>query len=251
MPPQPPTALAATYTTNPLNRNQNQISVSWTASVTAGVVSYNVYRNGCLLGNVLASAAPVFVDSGTGGDIPFFTYYMTAVDATPTESIPSVSICNFTQRANQFIDALRSSLKDNPTDPRVQRWTDDDLWLALNMGLSRVNSIPMNTYFNFDTAPKDLFNYILVAARIAALRSQTSLEVAKEFTMSAGGGMSVNMNRTSPYVALTNAEDASFAAEIKSIKLNFTMRTVHGEGILTSTLPFKIRTFSPQQYRVR
>ena len=248
--PAPPTALLATYTTDPLNRNYNRISLSWTASIDTPA-SYNIYRNGgCPIGNVLSTSPLTFVDKMSGGDVPYFTYYATSVDSHGVEGPVSASICNFSQRANQFITDLRRSLKDSPADPRVQRWTDDDLWLALNQGLSRVNSIPMNTGFNFDTAPPDLFNYIIVASRIAALRSQASLEVAKEFTMGIGGA-SINLNRTAPYVSLINNEDAAFASEIKSIKLNFTMRSVHGEGILAPEFSAKIRTFAPRQYRIR
>lgn len=250
--PAPPTALAATYTTNPLNRNQSIISVTWTPPTgMPDVSSFNVYRNDVLLGNVPASASPlVYVDTATGGDVQLFTYYATSVDVTGVESAVSASICNFSQTANQFISELRSSLKDRPSDPRVQRWTDDDLWLALRQGMSRVNAIPVGTNFNFDSAPQNLFNYIIVASRIAALRSQASLEAAKEFSMGVGGA-TININRSSVYNSLVNGEDSSFAAEIKAIKLAMVMTLVHGEGILTSTMPFKIRTFSPRQYRVR
>ena len=249
--PVPPTGLVATYTTDPLNRNTNLIKLTWVAPTLApDVLNFNVYRNGAIIATVPNVAPLAYLDNTTGANVTFFTYYATSVDALGNESPVSVSICNFSQTANNYIDTLRRSLKDNPADPRVQRWTDDDLWLAIQQGLSRVNAIPMNTSFNLDTAPADLFNYIIVASRIAALRSQSSLEVAKEFSMGVGGA-TINMNRSSAYNSLVNAEDAAFASEIKSIKLNFTMRTVHGEGILTSTMPFKIRTFSPRQYRVR
>lgn len=249
--PTPPTNLAAIYTTSGADRNRNLIKLTWTAPVSMpDVASYNVYRNGVLLANVANTAPLVYLDEGTGGDVEFFTYFLTSVDVSGNESDPSVSICNFSQRANQFITELRRSLKDNPPDPRVQRWSDDDLWLALRMGMSRVNSIPMNTNFNFDTMPEDLFNYVIVASRIAALRMQSSLEAAKEFSMNVGGA-SMTLNRSAIYNSLISAEDSSFATEIKSIKLNFTMRTVHGEGFAQSSMSFKIRTYAPRQYRIR
>lgn len=249
--PTPPTNLAAIYTTDGGNRNQNLIKLTWTAPVLMpDVVSYNIYRNDSLLATVPNTAPLVYLDSGTGGDVEFFTYFMTSIDVGGNESAVSLSICNFSQKANQFVDQLRRSLKDNPPDPRVRRWDDDDLWLALRMGISRVNSIPMNTAFNFDTMPEDLYNYVIVAARLAALRMQSSVEAAKEFSMNISGA-SVSISRAGIYNNLISTEDASFASEIKSIKLNFTMRTVHGEGIVTSPLPFRIRTFAPRQYRVR
>lgn len=249
--PTPPTGLAATYTTAGGDRNRNQIKLTWVAPVDMpDVVSYNVYRNDSKIANVPNVAPLVYLDNGTGGEVEFFTYFMTSVDVTGAESTVSESICNFSQKTNQFIDHLRRSLKDSPADPRVRRWDDDDLWLALRQGISRVNSIPMNTAFNFDTMPEDLFNYVIVAARLTALRQQASLEAAKEFSMGVGGA-SININRSGVYGSLVSQEEAAFATEIKSIKLNFTMRTVHGEGLLTNTLPFRIRTFSPRQFRVR
>lgn len=247
--PLPPTALAATYTTNPLNRNHNLIKLTWTpAPAQPAVTKFNIYRNGAKLADVDAPVAE-YSDNGSGGDNSFFTYYVSAVDPGG-EGPLSESICNFSQMANRYIDELRRSLKDSPPDPRVQRWTDDDLWLALRMAISRINAIPMNTNFDFDTAPPDFFNYIIVGARIAALRSQSSLEAAKEFSMGVGG-TSINLNRGGVYNTLVQSEDTAFTSEIKSIKLNMTMRTVYGEGILTSPLPFRIRTFSPRQFRVR
>jgi len=248
--PLPPTGLAAIYTTDPLDRNGNRIKLSWTpAPNQPDVALFRIYRNGCAIGTVPVGTTE-FIDPDTGGDVSFFTYYVSAIDVTLIEGPLSESICNFTQTANRFIDELRRSLKDSPPDPRVQRWTDDDLWLALRMAISRINAIPMNTNFNFDTLPPDLFAYVIVAARIAALRSQASLEAAKEFSMGVGG-TSININRSGVYNTLLSSEEQAFATEIKSIKLNFTMRTVHGEGILTSPLPFRIRTFAPRQFRVR
>lgn len=249
--PLPPTNIVATYTTSPSDRNKNLIKLTWTAPVNMpDVVSYNIYRNDSFIASVPNKAPLVYLDSGTGGDTEFFTYFMTSVDAIGTEGGVSLSICNFSQRTNQYLDHLRRSLKDNPVDPRVRRWDDDDLWMFLRMGLSRVNSIPMNTSFNFDTLPEDLFNYVIVAARLAGLRQQASVEAAKEFSMGIGGA-TININRSGVYNTLISSEETAFAAEIKSIKLNFTMRTVHGEGLLSSTLPFRIRTFAPRQYRVR
>lgn len=249
--PTPPTDLAAVYTTAGGDKNRNLIKLTWVAPLLMpDVVSYNIYRNDSLIATVPNTAPLVYLDNGTGGESKYFTYYMTSINVTETESSVSVPICNFSQKANQFVDELRRSLKDSPPDPRVRRWDDDELWLAIRMGLSRVNSIPMNTNFNLDSMPEDLYSYVIVAARLAALRQQASLEAAKEMTMGIGGA-SLSINRAGVYGTLIATEETSFAAEIKSIKLNFTMRTVHGEGLLSATMPFKIRTYAPRQYRVR
>jgi hypothetical protein len=250
--PLPPTAMVASYSTNPQDKNKHLIRLTWTPALNQpDVASYNIYRNGAKLANVPVTASPLeYLDINSGGDVDFFTYYMTAVDVLGNEGSVSDSICNFSQKVNRFIDYLRRSLKDNPPDPRVQRWSDDDLWLALKMALSRVNAIPMLTAFNFDTAPDDLFNYILVAARIAAVRSQQTLEAAKEFNMGVGG-TSISISRTAIYGGMISAEEQAWQKEIENIKRWFTMRTVFGEGIVTSPLPFRIRTFAPRQFRVR
>ena len=249
--PLPPIDLVATYTTDPLNRNTRLVKITWSApSPATGIVSYNVYCNDAQIGSVLATAPLAFEDPSKSGDVDYFTYYLTSVDATPTESVPSASITNMSPTVEQYINFLRESLKDNPPDPRVRRWTDFDLLLALKMSLSRVNAIPLTTSFTLDSAPPDFFNYILVGARLAALRSQGALEAAKEFNLGAGG-TTISINRTMLYNSMVSSEESAFTTEITNIKRYCTMRFVSGEGILTSPLPFRLRTYSPRQYRVR
>lgn len=251
----PPTALQAVYTSNPLDRNKHRIKLTWSAvAAIPEIVLYEVWRNEHRIGCVRACERLEFCDDSVGGGVEFFpdyyTYFVTSMDRSGRCSAPSESICNFSPQAERYIVNLRALLKDNPPDPRVRRWSDDDLWLAISMGLSRVNAIPMVTDFNLETAPKDFFNYILVAARLAALRSQAALEAAKEFNLGAGG-TTISINRTMLYNNMVQAEESAFATELKSIKLYCTMRFVHGEGILTSPLSFRIRTYAPRQYRIR
>jgi len=251
--PIPPTNLIATYTTDASNRNTRLIKLEWTApALMPDVVSYNVYRNGEKVANVPipTSGTPVYFDAVSGGEVDYFTYYVTAVDVTGTESLVSTSITNFSQKLERYIYTLREDLKDNPPDPRVQRWSDCQLLLSLKRAISRVNAIPMTTTFNFDTLPEDLYNYVLVAARLAALRSQASVEAAKEFSMGVGG-VSININRSGIYNTLISSEESAWQKEMENIKRYFTMRTVFGEGLVSSPLPFRIRTYSGRQYRIR
>ena len=117
--PLPPTALAATYTTDPANRNQRLIRLTWAAPVGfPDIVGYNVYRNGALVGNVLATEPLVYLDDGRGGDVDFFTYFLTSVDPSQNESAASASITNFSQTLERYIFMLRESLKDNPAEAK-------------------------------------------------------------------------------------------------------------------------------------
>lgn len=80
---QPPTGLAVSQTTNNFGVfTEYQNSVTWVASVSSDTVSYNIYRDGVLIGNV---SGLVFVDHNrVPGDE--HTYGVASLDAYGSES---------------------------------------------------------------------------------------------------------------------------------------------------------------------
>ena len=70
-------------------RGQNhkyRVLLTWTASTSAGVTGYNVYRNGAVIG----SAATITFTDKTVQRHQTYTYDVTATDGTPAdESAPS------------------------------------------------------------------------------------------------------------------------------------------------------------------
>jgi fibronectin type 3 domain-containing protein len=86
-PPQPPTSLAVT------NVTASQVTLTWTASTTASVVSYNVYRSTTSgsgyvqIGSVNAVAAS-FTDMTVASAATYF-YVLTAVGPGNVESVKS------------------------------------------------------------------------------------------------------------------------------------------------------------------
>lgn len=82
--PHPPTNLAAKKLVNRfLNRIELINRLSWTASTTKSVVSYNIYRDGKLIGNVAATSFTDLVQAGVT-----YLYAVTAVGADKIESLP-------------------------------------------------------------------------------------------------------------------------------------------------------------------
>ena len=247
--PAAPTALQATYTVQTRNANQRAVRISWTApAATPDLAAVQVWRNDVLVAEVAAGITQ-YVDQD-GGDADFATYYLVSQDVLGNLGPISDLITNFTLRANTLVDTMRRSLKDDPPDPRVRRWTDDDLLLYLNQALSDVNVTPLQTTFTLQTLPQNLFNLLVTGARIFALESQAGVEAAKEFNMGVGG-ISMNIDRSPKYQALAANEKQSYEKQRDKVKLNFLMSRVHGEGIISSPLAFKIRTFAPRQFRIR
>jgi hypothetical protein len=248
--PPVPGTLVAIYTCLPNKTNTKAVKLTWTAPANApDVVSYAIYRNDVQVDEVLAPTTEYYDVIGSG-DLNYATYYVVAKDSLGQEGALTEGITNFTLTVNTYIDTLRRSLKDNPLDPRVRRWTDEDLLLYLTQALSDLNVTPVQTSFTLETLPKNMFNLLLTGARIAAHDSQSGLEIAKEFNMGVGG-LSMTIDRSAKYVSLSTAERTAYDKQRDRVKLNMVMSMVHGEGILSSDLPFKIRTFAPRQYRVR
>ena len=253
--PLPPTAVTATYSVDPRNANTKAINLAWVAPANSpDLMLYQIWRNDVKIAEVLSSET-TYRDESPSADADYASYFIVSMDIFESVSDPSEIITNLSLRANTLVDQLRRTLKDSPPDPRVRRWTDCELLLYLDMALSDINATPLRTNFSLDTLPvrpqaPDLSNLLLVGARIAAHDSQAGLEVSKEFNMGAGG-ITMSIDRSQKYIALSSAERAAYEKQRDKIKLNFLMSTVAGEGVLNSSLPFKIRTYAPRQYRVR
>ena len=253
--PLPPTALSASYTAQPRNANVKAVSLSWTApAASPDVDAYEIWRNDEKLAEVPASETS-YLDDGPSGDVDYASYFVVSRDIYGAVSTPSDIITNLSLRANTLVDTLRTTLKDNPVDPRARRWTDCELLLYLNIALSDINATPLRTNFSLDTLPvrprvPDMFTLLIMGARIAAHDSQSGLEISKEFNMGAGG-VTMSIDRSQKYMSLSAAERTAYEKQRDKIKLNFTMSMVSGEGVLSSSLPFRIRTYAPRQYRVR
>lgn len=91
-PPLPPTNLRGKEIENKfLTETDHIIQLKWNASPTAGVVSYNVFRNGKLIGNVKATDPLVFNDHDRNPK-KSYEYAVRAVAANGTQSAPVVII---------------------------------------------------------------------------------------------------------------------------------------------------------------
>ena len=250
----PPTGLAGNYQNKASNVNTLQTKLTWVAPTGSDPFDkYYIYKNDLKIADV-DDAVLVYYDEDMAKSVNYATYYVTTwKDALPSpiESIPSDYLSNFSLAFEDLITRLRNSyLMDNPTDSRMKRWTDEQLLEYLNIGLDDVNTEPPMTNYNYETIPQPWRSLILMRAKFEALTSRASIEVAKEFNFGFGG-VSVTIDRSGKYLAVGQQEWNAYNDRLHKAKLAHVMSFVSPQVLLTSDLPFKIRTFAPRQYRVR
>ena len=249
----PPTGLVGTYQNKSSNANTLQVKLVWTAPVVSDAFDkYYIYRNDVKLGEV-ESTVLVYYDEEMAKAYNYVTYYVTTADTTVdpiVESIPSEMLSNYSLGFEDLITRLRRLLMDFPNDPRMKRWTDEDLLEYLNLAIDDVNTSPPISYYSYDTMPSPWRSLILIRAKFEAHTSRAGLEVAKEFGFGFGG-VSLNIERSGKYLSVSDKEWQAYNERLTKAKLASVMQTCAPMGILSSDLPFKIRTYAPRQVRIR
>lgn len=250
--PIPPTNLTATYINKSKNANVLGVKLVWTDS-SLDIDSYKIYRNEILLTTV-AYTEKEYIDYDINGGVDYVSYYIVSVDIYGTESEPSNIVSNYSTAFMDLMERLRKMLADNPADVRMKRWTDEDLITFLDISLDDLNAEPPMTHYSYE----DLLNaridswrsLILTRAKIEALTSRASVEIAKEFSYSFGG-VNLNVQRGSKYQGLAQMMMTSYQDQLKRRKLAHLMSLITPTGIMSNPLPFKVRVYAPRQYRVR
>jgi hypothetical protein len=250
----PPTDLAGAYQNKPSDNNILQIKLTWVAPTGSDAFDkYFIYRNDVKIAEV-DDAVLTYLDETPMSTVNYVTYYVTSwKDATtPIESVPSVYATNYSLAYEDLIARLRKLLMDEPNDPRMKRWTDDLLLECLNIAIGDVNTEPPRSAYTFETLPSGWQSLVLTRAKFEAWTDRAGLEVAKEFSFG-WGGVSVTIDRSGKYLAVSAQAWTAYNERLHKAKLASVMFTVGGQpgGIVTSDLPFKIRTYAPRQYRVR
>ena len=249
----PPTDLEGTYQNKSSNANILQVKLEWTAPVGGDIFDkYYIYRNDEKVGEV-ASTVTEYDDENMAESNNYATYYVTTADTTVdpvVESEPSEMLSNYSLAFEDLITRLRRLLMDYPNDPRMKRWTDEDLLEYLNIAMDDVNTSPPISYYSYATMPSPWRSLVLTRAKFEAYTSRAGLEVAKEFNFGFGG-VSLAIDRSGKYLSVSQQEWTAYNERLTKAKLASVMQTNPPLGILSSDLPFKIRTYAPRQYRVR
>jgi len=249
----PPTSLAGTYQNKTSNNNILQVKLVWVAPTGSDSFDkYYIYRNDEKLGEV-EDTVLVYYDEDMAKAYNYVTYYITTADTTVdpiVESVPSVMLSNYSIGFEDLITRLRRLLMDYPNDPRMKRWTDEDLLEYLNIAIDDVNTSPPISYYSYETMPSPWRGLILTRAKFEAYISRGGLEVAKEFGFGFGG-VTLNIDRSGKYLSVSDKEWQAYNERLTKAKLASVMQTCSPMGILSSDLPFKIRTYAPRMYRVR
>ncbi len=255
MPILPPTGMTGTYQNKSSNANVLQVKLVWTAPVGSDTFDkYYIYRNDEKLAEVESSVL-LYYDENMAKAYNYVTYYLTSVNTLVdpiVESAPSNMLTNYSLGFEDLITRLRRLLMDYPNDPRMKRWTDEDLLEYLNIALDDINTSPPITYYSYDGLPSPWKSLVLIRAKFEAYMSRAGLEVAKEFNFGFGG-VSLAIDRSGKYLAVSQQEWNAYNERLMKAKLAHVMVTVGGRpgGILSADLPFRIRTYAPRQYRVR
>ena len=249
----PPSGLTGTYQNKTTNACVFQVKLVWVEPTAGGDAfdKYYIYRNDVLIGQVDVPTLEFYDEQVITCD--YATYYVTAVDSTVdpvVASVPSNMITNFSLGFEELIERLRRLLMDYPNDPRMKRWTDEDLLEYITIAVDDINTTPPNTGYNLATMPRGWKSMILLRARFEAYISRSGLEVAKEFNFGFGG-VSLAIDRSGKYLSISDKAWAAYNDRVTKAKLANIMGTVSPLGILSADLSFRIRTYAPRQYRVR
>jgi len=252
MPLLPPTDLVGTYQNKPTNKNLVEVKLTWVAPIGSDPFDkYNIYRNDVKIADV-DNTTLEYIDTDLSATVNYVTYYLTTwKDGTPaTESDYSVYLSNYSTAFTVLIERLRRLLMDYPVDPRMIRWTDEDLIEYLNIAIGDINATPPQSCYTLASFPCGWDSLILTRAKFEAWLSRAGLEAAKEFGFSYGG-VSLTIDRSGKYGSISQQAWASYNERLTKAKLGSLMSSIAPMGIVSSDLPFKIRTYAPRQYRVR
>lgn len=249
----PPKNLVGVYQNKPTNACILQVKLTWEAPDTGGddYDKFYIYRNDVKIGDVEKTIFEYFDESIISCD--YSTYWVASVDTTvepKLTSVPSNIITNYSLGFEELLTRLRRLLMDSPTDPRMQRWTDEDLIEYINISIGDINATPPNSNYNLTNIPSGWTSLILTRARFEAWLSRSGLEVAKEFNFGFGG-VSLQIDRSQKYLSISDKAWQAYNERLTKAKLANLMGTISPLGILSADLSFRIRTYAPRQYRVR
>lgn len=258
--PLPPINLDAQYSAQPNTVTQNSnvtgIKLTWQINLfSPDTVAYKVYKNDvCITGTAITDL--FHTDTNDDGET-YVSYSVTAIDAEGNESARSEIISNYSAVIDRLISDLRAVLRDNwltstnPPQPDYckRKYSDAELLIQLRRALNDINVTPVQTTYTFEQANNEWYDLLLTGGQIYASISQGLLEVGKEFSYS-DNGKSITINRSASYKSFADSLLTNYVKQRDRVKLNQIMK-FSGAGIVSSPIAFKIRTYSPRQWRVR
>jgi len=233
-------SLTVTYVDLP--GDQKAVQLTW--FLMAGAVSYNIYRNGaCISG--LPIVANTYTDT-LSSQFKYLYYQVAGLDGAGTEIGRTPIVINVDANTEYLCGELRRLLKD----PHKRRWSDEELITYLDQGMWMMNGFPPFTAYPLEVMPDSWRGLVLLGAQSAAYMAQAGYEIAKEFTYS-DMSLSIGIERSQKYNALASATMQSFSTGGTAMKKAWLLMVTGPAALLTNPLAFKIRTFSPMQWRIR
>lgn len=181
------------------------------------------------------------------------TYPVLSINAR-TERFVVVNPGTSTFVADALVNNLRILLKDNHPDYRKQRWTDTELQVFIENALWDINvTPPAITYFfldNYYNNVPDWKSLIMTGAQVFALIAQGTFEIGKEFSYG-DNGISITIDRSGKYQGLANMILTNYETKKTLVKKQYFMKTISPQVINSGELEQRLRTYAPQQFRIR
>lgn len=164
------------------------------------------------------------------------------------DGIQYESLCvePITQKGMCFKDRcaamLRAALKD--TDPQCWAFTEDEIDMYLEIGLSNFNQTPMFTGYTWGTLESRWLSLIVLGGQISALYAQGLIEAGREFTIT-DNGISFNPPQLSGYMQTIASQLIGFyTTQLQAVKGNMKPSP---EGVGT----FRVLAIHPAFMRIR
>jgi hypothetical protein len=218
------------------------IRLTWFSIV--GAVKYDVYRNDVKI-TPTPTIALTYDDTGEAY-VKYLYYYVEGLDSNNVVVGQSDTIVNIEARTEDMMNRLRRILKD----PNKRRWQDEELITYLDQGAWMLNAMPPYTSYGLEQVPFAWEGLVLMGAQACAYLAQAGFEVAKEFSYS-DMGLSITIERSMKYNTLGGAIMNTFATQGASLKKSWLHVATGPAALIREPMPFKIRTYSPYQWRIR
>ncbi len=146
---------------------------------------------------------------------------------------------------------LRFKIKDISAIKNFWRWQDEELRVAVLNALADLNATPPYTGWSMANFPYAQWQGILMqGAMIFALIGQGILEIGKEFSFN-DNGIALNIERSPKFQSWTTMLLNSYTQAKAKAKWGIYHDLIIPAGLKSAPIAFKLRQYSPLQYRMR
>lgn len=127
----------------------------------------------------------------------------------------------------------------------MERWTDQQLLVYIQLALGYINAAPLQTSYNIYEMPEAWETPVVIGAVIFALFGESILQAGETFSYS-DNGLSLSINNAGQYQSLAQALLSSWDAQVKALKMYLRPNSAGIYGGMNSGI--RIRSYSQLGY---